>query len=147
MKRVYLFIFIITLIAAACFAFTIWKLPPQNEKEELIIRNIILFGSSLTVFMTCFIGSILHFFHRLLIPGGDLRDTYRQSLREGFFIALIIDGVLLFQKLTVLTIINVVLLVLIFVTLEAYLLIKKNMGKAEKEKTQNKIATEKFQKK
>lgn len=132
MKRVYLFILIITLISIAGLVFTLWKLPPQNENGELIIRNIIIFGVSGTIFLTCFLGFILHFFHSILIPGGVNRDIFRQSLREGLFIALTIAGVFLFQKLAVLTIINVILLVLIFITLEGYILIRKNVDKKEK---------------
>ena len=136
MKRVYLFIFTITLIAAGILAFIIWKLPPQDESDELIVSNLVFFAISFTIFITCFIGFILHFFHRLLIPGGDIRDVFRQSLRQGLFITLIIDGLLLFQKLAVFTILNIVLLVLIFVTLEGYLLIRNNMSKTEKEKVE-----------
>lgn len=130
MSRVYLFILILTLIAGGALTYTLWKLPPQKAEGEIIVLNLILLAVSLTVALTGILSFVVYLLRRLLLKTDSPRIVFRQSLREALFISFVLDILLLFQKLNVLTVINVFLLILIFITLEIYLLY---LGKIHRE--------------
>ena len=126
MKRVYLFVLTLTLLFASILGFTIWKLPPIGNNGNIIWKNFSLFFIGLSFTINGLVGFIIYFIKRLFIKTEDNRLIFRQSLRQAFFFALIIDVLLIFQKVEVLTAINIILLILIFIILEIYIL---SMGK------------------
>lgn len=132
MKRIYLFTFIITLITGLILGYTIWKLPPTTETEEIIISNLIIFGLTFTIFFTGIFGFIIFIFRRLLLPPDLPRIVFRQALREAFWVALIMDGLLALQKIAALNPLNSILLVFIFLVLETFLLLRYQKSLREK---------------
>ena len=121
MKKVYLFIGSISVIASGILAFILWKFPPTNDTGNIIWENVVFFSISLTVSLNGILGFIIYLFRRLIKRVENPRDIFRQSLRQGLFLAFIFDGLLIFQRMEVLTTINILLLTLIFVTIEIYL--------------------------
>lgn len=124
MKRVFLFITTITVIAGGFFAYTLWKLPPENDQGTIIIFNLVTFITSATICITGIFTFFWYLVRRVFFRTDSPRIILRTALREGFFVALFANLFLLLQKIEAITIINLVLLTLFFISLDLYLEIK-----------------------